>query len=114
MTVAQTQPATTLITGGTGFVGRHLCRHLDEKATRVVALTSNPEEKTRDVRDFRLIDIRDHVAIEGLVSELQPRQVYHLAAITSIAAATNDERAAFDVNVWGTRNLLSSVSELPE
>ena len=114
MTVAQTQPTTALITGGTGFVGSHLSRHLDEHATHVVSLTSNPEEKTRDVRDFRLIDIRDHVAIEGLVNELQPRHVYHLAAITSIAAATNDERAAFDVNVWGTRNVLFAVSQLPE
>jgi GDP-4-dehydro-6-deoxy-D-mannose reductase len=114
MSVGQPPPTTALITGGTGFVGRHLTRHLGEHGTRVVSLTSNPEEQTNDVPDFRLVDIRDHRAIEELVNQIRPRHVYHLAAITSISAAANDERAAFDVNVWGTRNLLTALSAISE
>jgi uncharacterized protein len=33
------QPKTILVTGGTGFVGRHLCRSLIERGERVIVLT---------------------------------------------------------------------------
>jgi GDP-4-dehydro-6-deoxy-D-mannose reductase len=101
-----------LITGGSGFVGRHLSSHLERQGGKVVSVSSNPAENTNGIRDFRLLDIREETAVATLIDHLKPPQVYHLAAITSISAATSDERAAFDVNVWGTRNILSAVSKL--
>jgi len=98
-----------LITGGTGFVGRHLVRHLEESGTRTISLTSNPAERS-GAEASRLLDIRDADALETIVGQLQPQQVYHLAAVTSISAAASDERTAFDVNVWGTRNVLAAAS----
>jgi uncharacterized protein (TIGR01777 family) len=37
------QPKTILVTGGTGFVGRHLCRSLIERGERVIVLTRRLE-----------------------------------------------------------------------
>jgi len=101
-----------LITGGTGFVGRHLAKCLNKADTRSVSLTANPAELTSDVQESRLIDIRDSAALTTLAQDLKPQQIYHLAAITSLSAAASDERAAFDVNIWGTRNVLDSASRL--
>lgn len=101
-----------MLTGGTGFVGRHLARHLETDGTRTVSLTSNPSEQNEDVQGFRLLDIRDDAALDALVEDLRPQQIYHLAAITSISAASSDERAAFDVNVWGTRNVLAAAARM--
>jgi GDP-4-dehydro-6-deoxy-D-mannose reductase len=101
-----------IITGGTGFVGRHLSRHLEKNGIAVTSLSSNVSESDEDIRDFRLLDIREDGVLQTLFGEVQPEQIYHLAAITSISAATQDERTAFDVNVWGTRNVLSGAASL--
>ena len=101
-----------LITGGTGFVGRHLTECLHRSNTRPVSLTANPAELSADTQDSRLLDIRDAAALTALTEDLRPRHIYHLAAITSLSAAASDERAAFDVNIWGTRNVLDSASRL--
>ncbi len=101
-----------LVTGGTGFVGRHLVRHLEQGGTHTLSLTSNPAERSAGVQESRLVDIRDFAALQPLVAELRPQHIYHLAAITSLSAAASDERAAFDVNIWGTRNVLAAASQL--
>ena len=101
-----------LITGGTGFVGRHLARHIEQSGGRTVSLTSNPAERTGDFANAHLLDIRDADAMQAAAAEFRPQLVYHLAAITSISAAASDERAAFDVNIWGTRNVLAAASSL--
>ncbi len=38
------RPETYLVTGGTGFIGGHLCRHLIEQGHRVVVLTRDPDK----------------------------------------------------------------------
>jgi len=77
-----------------------------------LSLTSNPAERTAGAEDSRLLDIRDSSAMSALIEELRPQQIYHLAAITSLSAAASDERAAFDVNIWGTRNVLAAARKL--
>ena len=101
-----------LITGGTGFVGRHLARHLEQGGIATLSLTSNPAERIAGTQQSQLLDIRDSDAVTAIFEESRPQQVYHLAAITSLSAAASDERAAFDVNVWGTRNVFAAASKL--
>ena len=36
-----------LVTGATGFIGQHLCRHLIDRGDRVVALVRSPEKASR-------------------------------------------------------------------
>src|SRR5574338_268538 len=99
-----------LITGGTGFVGRHLARHLEQGGTRTVSLTSDSVERDVESQESRLVDIRDSRATDAILAQLRPQQVYHLAAITSLSAAASDERTAFDTNIWGTRNIVAAAN----
>src|SRR3989441_12671011 len=96
-------PPTTLITGGTGFLGAHLVRQLVEsgaKDIRVMA-TSIPEWLTGLGVDTLegSITVGDDIAraVEG-VSE-----IYHLAG--KVSREKDDAREMFKLHVEGTRLL---------
>ena len=96
-----------LITGVTGFVGRHVARRLLQRGHEVVGL-GREAEGVPDARHVRC-DIRDqHVLLRNL-ELVQPDAVLHLAAISFVPDVRNDPGRAFEVNVNGTLALLSAV-----
>ena len=101
-----------LVTGGNGYVGRTLCRHLmaDHDVTVVDNLRSGdvrfePAELERI--DFRKADIRDTSEIEQVMNDVQPEAVVHLAAVHFIPDCENDPSLAISINVEGTSSLWS-------
>ncbi|MCA8866655.1 MULTISPECIES: NAD-dependent epimerase/dehydratase family protein [unclassified Halomonas] len=100
--------STCLVTGGSGFTGRHLIAHLKHQGHRVVALASQPCGADETHR----IDINDQVALSALVSSIAPQQVYHLAALSFVGHPTPLD--FYRVNVLGTEALLQALGKLPE
>ena len=107
-----------LITGGYGFVGRHLARHLVSCGDDV-ALTYIPSEQTpEDSSVFTLpksvqsvaLDVTDREAVFQIVSLFQPDVIYHLAAKTFVPDAENNVFDVFQVNTFGTLNLLEAIA----
>ncbi len=85
-----------LITGGVGFAGTHLARHLEASGDEVV-LTD------------RLIDGPDLLDAEGwtrLLADVRPEAVYHLAAQPSVAASWENPVLTLRVNTEGTLHVL--------
>ncbi len=70
-----------------------------------------PREPSASVTYFEA-DIRDLSALRQICEATQPDQIYHLAAVPSIADSWNDPRATFDINVAGTHNLLDACMPL--
>ena len=116
-----TRPERVLVTGGAGFIGSTLVDLLLGQAREVVALDSfdpfYPEvEKRRNLAaatgssDFRLVrgDIRDAAAIDGLLSEVRPDCIVHLAALAGVRPSLERPAAYADVNVNGTTILLEA------
>jgi len=83
-----------LVTGSSGFVGRHLLEELKRQNVEVVTLT--------DVKGNR-IDIRDWHRIKE-IEDID--MVYHLAAITYVPFSFDNPRKVYEVNVLGTLNIL--------
>ena len=107
-----------LITGATGFVGLHLIRHLLRTApdSHITGTTLSLPEAVADPR-LRLVrcdlTARGGEDIRRLVAETAPDHVYHLAGVSSGAAA--DPAAVQGGNDAATRLLLAALAaEAPQ
>lgn len=86
-----------LITGGLGFVGRHLGDHLTACGDEVVALDRHGDPA---------IDILDAEGTAAVIAETSPDAVYHLAGWADVGGSWRDPRAVLRVNAEGTLNVL--------
>jgi len=99
-----------LVTGGAGFIGRHLIEALLEKGktVRVIDNFSNSrKEDLAPVRDrIRLFeaDIRDRKAVRRAMKGVDG--VFHLAAIRSVMRSVEDPVLGHAVNATATLELL--------
>ena len=107
-----------LVTGATGNVGRYVVRALVAAGSAVVATDLRTRAAEKAARHFptgvdvRWVDLTDGSAAKGLVAEVQPRALLHLAAVIPPATYKNLALARC-VNVGATGTLLDAVSELP-
>lgn len=102
-----------LVTGGTGFLGRHLVRRLAEKGAQVTVALEEGVRPAGDAVlpgavDWRDGDVRHYGLLRRLVETVAPEFVLHLAAVGVNDVFINAE-IAVRVNVVGTLNLLRAV-----
>ena len=89
--------ATVLVTGGSGFVGRHLFAELGGRAVDAD------------------VDVTDGDAVRHTIGRVRPASVVHLAALSWVAQSWREPAAVWEVNVLGTVNVLEAVRrERPE
>jgi GDP-4-dehydro-6-deoxy-D-mannose reductase len=88
-----------LVTGSAGFVGRHLCAHLESFGDTVVGV---------DRADGP--DLLDAGAVAACLADVQPEVVYHLGGWSDVGASWDHPYDAFQVNAVGTLNLLQACS----
>lgn len=103
-----------LITGGAGFIGRHLASHLTEQGMIVTVLDNESlgDRRHLDLDRIRFVhgDLRD---LEAIRESLEGQDaVVHLAADTRVMDSIADPAFNFDNNVVGTFNLLNVCREL--
>ncbi|MBU1007688.1 SDR family NAD(P)-dependent oxidoreductase [Candidatus Dependentiae bacterium] len=101
-----------LITGGNGFIGANLVRVLLEKNKKVLVLTE-PEpdlwrlESVRDQIGIIECNITDQQKVTQIVCAIKPDVIFHLAAL-GVKPANDGIKKLFDVNFFGTVNLLEA------
>jgi nucleoside-diphosphate-sugar epimerase len=93
-----------LVTGATGFIGRHLIERLTHGEGRIRALVL-PEEDTSALEPFGIEivrgDVRDYQSVERAAANCQ--LIFHLAAKTEASRAPR--KALEEVNIQGTANV---------
>ncbi len=84
-----------LITGSSGFVGKHLARHLREHGDEVHGI-----DRERDVTDER--------SMREVFEWFRPDVTYHLAALTHVGDSWDHADEFTRVNVVGTQRVLDA------
>ena len=109
---------TILVTGGAGFIGsalvRHLLRHGDHRVVNVDKLTyAGTMASLEPIRGhprhhFEQLDICDAEALARLFERYRPQAVMHLAAETHVDRSIDGPAAFVQSNVVGTFTLLEA------
>jgi len=111
-----------IITGGNGFIGRHLVSKLlslNSYEIAVVSNTSNVNDKYLSVRKeqdensltFYSADIRDRSAISDIFSNVKADTCVHLAAKVSVVDSIKNPEETMEINAKGTMNVLEACHE---
>ena len=111
-------PNTLLITGGAGFIGSALIRHLientDVSIINVDKLTyAGNLESLEPVADspnyrFEQVDICDEAAVRRLFEQYRPDAILHLAAESHVDRSIDGPSEFIQTNIVGVYNLLEA------
>jgi len=88
-----------MVTGLDGFVGRHVKRAVEDSRDRRFEL----------VEPRSAIELTEPATLKQAIEETRPDSVLHLAAQSFIPASVKDPRATYEVNFFGTLNLLQTL-----
>lgn len=107
-----------LVTGGAGFIGHHLVRHLAKESDRSITVidnlsNANPNFNPKELNGVKLYtaDIRNREVVEGILKRERIGTCIHLAAKISVSESIVDPNGTIDVNVNGTLSVLSACAE---
>lgn len=108
-----------IVTGGSGFIGRHLVRKLSRENYRVTIIdkladtngNAPDQPHVKNGVTYYRSDIRDSNVIDKIFAREKPHSCVHLAALISVADSVRDPASTIDVNINGTANVLHACSE---
>jgi UDP-glucose 4-epimerase len=110
-----------LVTGGTGFIGSHICAVLTAEGRKVILLDNlcNSSSKVIDRLEritghrpeFVQGDVRDRPLLDRTFSQNNISGVIHLAGLKAVGESVARPLAYFDNNVGGTLELLGSMKQ---
>ncbi len=106
-----------LITGITGQDGSYLASLLLERGYKVHGTTRTAKEpawrhnylKITGRLTLHTIDLEDAAAVEALVRSIEPTEIYHLAAQSSVARSFTNLDETLTSNIQPTINLLEAI-----
>jgi UDP-glucose 4-epimerase len=106
-----------LVTGGAGFIGSALVPELVASGYDPFVLDnlSFGKRELLDLPDDRFIltDITDRVKTDGIIQEIDPQWIVHLAAIHFIPYCNQHPFESANINIQGTINILDAARKLP-
>lgn len=107
-----------LVTGGTGFAGRHLLRalldlgytnlhttHYGKNGRALPEVCSDPHVHVHQ------LDLTNAAAVSDFIAQAQPVQIYHLASIAAVGKSFEQAESLMNNNIILQLHLLNAVKE---
>ena len=104
-----------VITGGAGFIGSHIAKHLVDKNHNVTVVDNLSRgrlanlSKIKEQIEFRKIDILDFDSLKEVI--FNSDGIFHQAALTSVPESFTQKEKYHNVNVKGTENIFKLAKE---
>ena len=99
---------TILVTGASGFTGRHFVAAAKQAGYRCVALSQHVNERVPQADLCLAANLLDRKALNSAVAEAAPDNIVHLAAVSFVAH--DDTAEIYQTNLIGTLNLLNAAN----
>jgi dTDP-glucose 4,6-dehydratase len=110
--------STVIVTGGAGFIGCNLIRHLlktttakvinVDKLTYAGCLDSVADLHNNPQYSFEKVDICDSQSMTGLLHKYEPQAVLNLAAESHVDRSIDSPKAFIETNILGTFSMLEA------
>lgn len=109
-----------LVTGAGGSIGSEIVKQVIDFGAKAVHLVDNSEfllyEIEQDCKisgktvgiSANLIDVRDSIAVENIISNTKPDIIFHAAALKHVPLMEKHKIQAAEVNVFGTINVVEA------
>ena len=104
-----------IVTGGCGFIGSALVRHLCRQGRQVLVIDkltyAGNAESLKEVEgrySLLIADICDQAAMDGAFADFKPDTIFHLAAESHVDRSIDGPGEFVRTNVVGTAALLQS------
>lgn len=114
MEIAGDQASNFLITGSSGYIGKHLAQYLISQDHKVVGIDLNvPPEGMFDSKNFKFYqgDFSDTKLINSVTREHKVVGIFHLAGLKSVEESMENPELYDRINKVGTRLLLDAAIE---
>ena len=98
--------------GGSGFVGRNLARRLESQGREVVVLDRNRDVAASFAGRIIEGDAQDAEFLRGILAEIRPTDLYHLAANSDISAGVADASLDFGDTLMTSLAVRAAVAEV--
>ena len=96
-----------MVTGANGFVGRHLCRELEDHGYSVFRVGRSAQLGPIDMS----VELTAPDQVRSAVKEARPDHIVHLAGFASVGASWRQPTEAMTVNVIGSSILFEAIAE---
>ena len=108
---------TVVVTGGAGFIGSNLARHLLSTRNQVIIIDDLSTGRLENIND--IIDDKNVRFIQGSITDVEllrdafkgVQYVFHQAALPSVPRSIKDPLTTNQVNINGTLNVLMAAKE---
>lgn len=103
-----------LITGGSGFLGRHLAQKLSKDHNVLLGSRNNGNNMLAEIKTGCTVvplDITNEKSIRDILNEFRPDTIIHAAATKFVDISEKNPFECIDVNVVGSQNIARQAIE---